>query len=64
MLYILLITGSSFSEVNRMTYKDLYYKPGLTHLPDTKSENADREVEISENELNDIKKQFRNIHKK
>ncbi|MGW7906237.1 hypothetical protein ACWEXP_00520 [Staphylococcus pseudoxylosus] len=47
-----------------MTYKDLYYKPGLTHLPGTKSENADREVEISENELNDIKKQFRNIHKK
>lgn len=56
MLYILLITGARFSEVNRMTYKDLYYKPGLIHLPGTKTENADREVEISETDLNYIKK--------
>lgn len=55
-LYILLITGARFSEVNRMTYKDLYYKPGLIHLPGTKTENADREIEISDTDLNYIKK--------
>ena len=56
MLYILLITGARFSEVNRMTYQDLNYKPGLIHLPGTKTENADREIEISNNDINYIKK--------
>ena len=55
-LYILLITGARFSEVNRMTYKDLYYKPGLIHLPGTKTENADREIEVSDSDLSYIKK--------
>lgn len=56
MLYILLITGARFSEVNRMTHDDLYYKPGLIHLPGTKTENADREVEVSDADLAHIKK--------
>ena len=47
MLYILLITGARFSEVNRMTYDDLLITKGLIHLPGTKTENADRFVEVS-----------------
>ncbi|MGW7932610.1 site-specific integrase [Staphylococcus xylosus] len=60
MLYILLITGARFSEVNRMTYQDLNYKPGLIHLPGSKTENADREIEISNKDLNYIKKSISN----
>ena len=60
MLYILLITGARFSEVNRMTYNDLYYKPGLIHLPGTKTENADREIEVSDADLAHIKKSIAN----
>ena len=47
MLYILLITGARFSEVNRMTYDDLLITKGLIHLPGTKTENADRFIEVS-----------------
>lgn len=56
MLYILLITGARFSEVNRMTYDDLLITKGLIHLPGTKTENADRFVEVSKNDLKHIYK--------
>ena len=36
MLFILLITGGRFSEVNRMTYDDLIYQDNAIHLPGTK----------------------------
>lgn len=39
-----------------MTHNDLYYKPGLIHLPGTKTENADREIEVSDADLAHIKK--------
>ncbi len=55
-LYILLITGARFSEVNRMTYDDLLITKGLIHLPGTKTENADRFVEVSKNDLKHIYK--------
>lgn len=54
-LYLLLITGARFSEINRMKYEDLYYKPGLIHIPGTKTENADREIELSSNDIKFIK---------
>ena len=38
-----------------MKYEDLYYKPGLIHIPGTKTENADREIELSSNDIKFIK---------
>lgn len=53
LLYILAITGGRFSEVNNMQYSDL--KLNEIHLPGTKTDNADRNVEVSTKDLALIK---------
>ncbi|AQL56445.1 tyrosine-type recombinase/integrase [Abyssicoccus albus] len=60
MLYLLAITGARFSEVNRMTIDDLIFKPGIIHLPGTKTENADREIELNEDDIKLIKDKLSN----
>ena len=55
MLFILLITGGRFSEVNRMTYDDLIYQDNAIHLPGTKTVTSDRIVEVSKSDLLYIK---------
>lgn len=53
LLYILAITGARFSEVNRMKYDDLKF--GVIHLPGTKTENADRDVEVNQKDIDLIR---------
>ncbi|WP_294583013.1 site-specific integrase [uncultured Staphylococcus sp.] len=55
MLFILLITGGRFSEVNKMTYDDLLYNEEAIHLPGTKTVTSDRIVEVSKSDLLYIK---------
>lgn len=55
MLFILLITGGRFSEVNKMTYDDLIFKDNAIHLPGTKTVTSDRIVEVSKSDLLYIK---------
>ncbi|PTI20924.1 tyrosine-type recombinase/integrase [Staphylococcus warneri] len=55
MLFILLITGGRFSEVNKMTYDDLLYQNNSIHLPGTKTVTSDRIVEVSKSDLLYIK---------
>ncbi|MCE4957681.1 tyrosine-type recombinase/integrase [Macrococcoides caseolyticum] len=50
-LFLLAITGARFSEINRMTYDDLNYSTGVIHIPGTKTENADRYVEVSNKDV-------------
>ncbi|TDM39846.1 site-specific integrase [Macrococcoides goetzii] len=50
-LYILAITGARFSEVNNLKYEDINIKDSTIHLHGTKTENADRVVEISKNDV-------------
>lgn len=57
LLYILAITGARFSEVNEMKYEDL--KLGAIHLPGTKTENADRDVEVNQNDIERIKERLK-----
>ncbi|HBE7716753.1 tyrosine-type recombinase/integrase [Staphylococcus aureus] len=63
-LFILLITGGRFSEVNKMTYKDLMYDKALIHLPGTKTVTSDRFVEISKKDLLYIKSALRHHPKR
>ena len=57
LLYILAITGARFSEVLNMKHEDL----GLNkiHLPGTKTENADREVEVNRKDIELIKRKLK-----
>ncbi|MGP4854848.1 hypothetical protein ACTXP3_27155, partial [Klebsiella pneumoniae] len=57
LLYILAITGARFSEVNRMKHDDL--KLGTIHLPGTKTENADRDVEVNQKDVELIKRKLK-----
>lgn len=50
LLYILGITGARFSEVNKLSYEDINIRDSTIHLHGTKTENADRVVEISKND--------------
>lgn len=47
LLYLISITGARFSEVNRMTWKNLNYQPGKVFLPGTKTDTSPRAVELS-----------------
>lgn len=58
LLYVLAITGGRFSEVNRMKYSDL--KLNEMHLPGTKTDNADRTVEVNAKDLQLIKNKLAN----
>lgn len=57
-LYLISITGARFSEVNNMTWKDLNHKPGMIHLPGSKSESASRDVEVDEKNIKLIKEKL------
>ncbi|MCU7557294.1 tyrosine-type recombinase/integrase [Macrococcus capreoli] len=57
-LYILAITGARFSEVNRMTTKDIDYINNIIHIPGTKTVNADRYVEVSKKDIITINKRL------
>lgn len=55
MLHLIAITGARFSEVNNMTWHDLNKAPGFVHLPGSKSESAERDVEVDTKSLLSIK---------
>jgi len=57
-LYILAITGARFSEVLFMRYDDL--KLNKIRLPGTKTENADREVEVNRKDIELIQRKLKN----
>lgn len=58
LLYILAITGARFSEVNRMKHDDLKF--GVIHFSGTKTENAYRDVEINQKDVELIKDKLKN----
>lgn len=45
-IYILIITGGRFGEVQRLCTNDLNYKNCTIHLPGTKTETSDRTVDV------------------
>ena len=57
-LYLIAITGARFSEVNNMTWKDLNYKPGIIHLPGSKTESSARDVEVDEKNIRLVKEKL------
>ncbi|WP_436952948.1 tyrosine-type recombinase/integrase [Staphylococcus shinii] len=54
-LFILIITGARFSEVQRLKNKDLNFKNSTIHLPGTKTDIADRTVDVNKNDMKHIK---------
>ncbi|WP_315293481.1 MULTISPECIES: tyrosine-type recombinase/integrase [Mammaliicoccus] len=50
-IYILIITGARFGEVQKLKYSDLKRKENLLHLPGTKTETSDRTIPITEKEM-------------
>ena len=57
-LFILAITGARFSEVLNMKYEDLKFNK--IHLPGTKTENADRNVEVNPKDVELIQAKLKN----
>lgn len=53
-LFILIVTGARFGEVQRLKYSDINYKKNTIHLPGTKSKSADRIVSVSPKDLEHI----------
>lgn len=60
LLYLLAITGARFSEVNNMTWKDLNKRPGVIHLPGTKTDTSPRDIELSVKDIEFIKTRLSN----
>ncbi|PTE73175.1 site-specific integrase [Staphylococcus gallinarum] len=54
-LFILIITGARFSEVQKLKNKDLNFKNNTIHLPGTKTDIADRIVDVNQNDMKHIK---------
>lgn len=54
-IYILIITGGRFGEVQRLCTSDLDYKNCTIHLPGTKTETSDRTVDIPRNDMKILK---------
>ncbi|MCG1009267.1 site-specific integrase [Salinicoccus sp. ID82-1] len=52
-IFILICTGARFGEVNQLKYKDL--NKNQIHLPGTKTETSDRNVDIAEKDMAHIK---------
>ena len=63
LLFIIAITGSRFSETNKLTEKDLL-EGNRIHLRGTKNETSDRIVAISEKDMNYIRKRIDELPKK
>lgn len=59
-LYVLAITGARFSEVNNMKMSDIDLEKKLIHLPGTKTKNANRYVEVNEEDIHLIKRKLFN----
>ncbi|WP_020006332.1 tyrosine-type recombinase/integrase [Salinicoccus albus] len=53
-IYLLICTGARFSEINHLQYKDL--QKNTIHLPGTKTETSNRTIDISESDMNHVKK--------
>lgn len=54
-LFILIITGARFKEVQMLRSKDLNFKKCTIHLPGTKTDIADRTVDVNNNDMKHIK---------
>lgn len=50
-IYILIITGARFGEVQKLKYSDLIKKDNMIHLPGTKTETSDRTIPITDKEM-------------
>ncbi|WP_277425497.1 site-specific integrase [Staphylococcus epidermidis] len=55
-VYILIITGGRFGEVQKLSRSDLDYKNNTIHLPGTKTETSDRIVDIPAADMNMLRK--------
>lgn len=55
-VYILIITGGRFGEVQKLSRSDLDYKNNTIHLPGTKTETSDRTVDIPAADMNMLRK--------
>ena len=55
-VYILIVTGGRFGEVQKLSRSDLDYKNNTIHLPGTKTETSDRTVDIPAADMNMLRK--------
>ena len=53
-LYMLVVTGARFSEVQHIKITDINKKDKTIHIRGTKTENADRVIKVSEKDINYI----------
>lgn len=56
--FLIAITVARFSEVNNMTWKDLNFRPGVVHLPGTKTDTSPRDIELSVKDIEFLKDQI------
>lgn len=54
-IYILVITGARFSEVQKLTTNDIDYKANTIHLRGTKTESSDRIVDVPAKDMKTLK---------
>ncbi|REI31493.1 tyrosine-type recombinase/integrase [Staphylococcus felis] len=68
LIFILLVTGGRFGEVQRLTFKDIDYKKNTIHLPGTKTKSSDRTVTVAPQDIKYIQSvlnsKVRNINDK
>ena len=55
-IYILIITGGRFGEVQRLCTTDLNYRECTIHLPGTKTETSDRTVDVPHTDMKILQK--------
>ncbi|PTU88084.1 site-specific integrase [Staphylococcus pasteuri] len=55
-IYILIVTGARFGEVQKLTQTDFNFKVNTIHLPGTKTETSDRTIDIPYQDMKQIKK--------
>jgi len=55
-IYILIITGGRFGEVQRLCTTDLNYRDCTIHLPGTKTETSDRTVDVPHTDMKILQK--------
>ncbi|WP_255263172.1 site-specific integrase [Staphylococcus capitis] len=55
-IYILIITGGRFGEVQRLCTTDLNYRDCTIHLPGTKTETSDRTVDVPPTDMKILQK--------
>ncbi|MDT3959491.1 tyrosine-type recombinase/integrase [Staphylococcus kloosii] len=60
-VYLLIITGARFGEVQRLNKSDINYVNNTIHLPGTKTETSDRTIDITKQDMKYIQTTLSNI---